>query len=288
VTSVPTLQAALDDWGSAEPILSAAHGETVTFEPQELHSPLPRAYHWCDGSTYLAHMERIRASRNMALPPRHDGEPIVYQSGSDGFLAPTDPFVLRNPEWGLDLEATVAVVTGDVPVGTTAAQAPRHIRLVLLTNDWTFRTLMPLEYAKQVGPYRAKPARAYAPVAVTPDELPWTGRLLRATVRAWVNGDLIGELRSEEDCTFDFGALIEYLALTRGLGAGSIVGSGTISNRAAARGFGCLAEKRAIELAETQTVRTSWLSAGDHVRVEAFDDAGSSLFGALDQEIVAE
>jgi fumarylacetoacetate (FAA) hydrolase len=284
-----TLQAALDDWETAEPLLRRGQGELVELDEEELHSPLPRAYQWCDGSTFLTHMERIRASRKMALPPGHDQEPIVYQSGSDAFLAPTDPIPLRDESWGLDLEATVAVVTGDVPMGTTAPEVPAYVKLLLLTNDLTFRNIMPLEYAKSVGPYRAKPARAYAPLALTPDEVgdAWNGRLLRSTVRSWVNGELLGELRSDEDCAFDFGVLIEYLTMTRSLAAGTIIGSGTISNRDASRGFGCLAEKRAVEITASGEATTKLLRVGDTVRVEAFDDDGRSLFGALDQQVVA-
>jgi fumarylacetoacetate (FAA) hydrolase len=284
-----TLQEALDDWETAEPLLRRGQGDLVELDEEELHSPLPRAYQWCDGSTFLSHMERLRASRGMALPPRYDEDPIVYQSGSDAFLAPTDPIPLRDVSWGLDLEATVAVVTGDVPVGTTAAEAPRHILLLLLTNDLTFRHLLPGEYAKSVGIYRSKPARAYAPFALTPDELgdQWNGRLLRSTVRSWVNGELLGELRSDEDCAFDFGRLIEYLTLTRSLAAGTIIGSGTISNRDESRGFGCLAEKRAVEITTDGKPTTELLKVGDTVRVEAFDDDGNSLFGALDQTVVA-
>jgi len=233
-------------------------------------------------------MERIRAARKMALPPDHDKEPIVYQSGSDRFLAPTDDILLPDPAWGLDLEATVCVVTGDVPRGIGPDDVPAFIRLVLLANDLTYRAIMPLEYAKSVGPYRAKPARAYAPVARDVASLgaAWDGRLLHATIRSTVRGETIGELRSEADCAFDFGALIAYLASTRVLAAGSIVGSGTVSNRDESRGFGCLAELRAVETLRLGEPRTPLLGAGDTVRIEALGDTGESLFGALDQTVV--
>jgi fumarylacetoacetate (FAA) hydrolase len=293
---IPTLQAALDDWDVALPRLNDALPEcipggpaTVSVAAEELHSPLPRAYQWCDGSTYLSHMERIRMARGMALPPSHDTEPIVYQSGSDRFLAPTEPIPLPEESWGLDLEATVAVVTGDVPRGTTVADAPYFVRLLMLTNDLTYRAIMPLEYAKSVGPYLAKPARAYAPFARAVEGLgpTWDGRLLHATVRCTVRGTLLGELRSDEDCAFDFATLISYLTRTRSLAAGTIVGSGTISNRDESRGFGCLAELRAVEMLRDGEARTPLLSAGDTVKIEAFDEAGESLFGALDQRVVA-
>lgn len=291
---IPTLQAALDDWEPSAPALRAASagpgpGEMPSVKPEDLHSPLPRAYQWCDASAYLSHMERIRAARGMPLPPRHDAEPIVYQSGSDAFLAPTDPIPLPDPSWGLDLEVTVAVVTGDVPRGTSAADAPRFVRLLMLTNDLTYRNLLPDEYAKSVGPYLAKPARAYAPYARTADGLGdvWDGRLLRATIRCTVRGELLGNLRADVDCSFDFATLIAYLTRTRGLAAGTIVGSGTVSNRDDRNGFGCLAEKRAAETLRDGSPRTPLLGVGDTVRIEAFDDAGGSLFGALEQQVVA-
>jgi fumarylacetoacetate (FAA) hydrolase len=292
---IRTLQAALDDWSSSEPLLRDAYelcvagaSDTVLLEPAALHSPLPRAYQWTDASTYLTHMERIRASRGMALPPGHDTEPIVYQSGSDVLLAPTDPIVLTDEAWGLDLEPEVVVVTDDVPMGTSADAAAEHIKLVMLTNDLTFRHIMPLEYAKSVGPYLAKPTRAFAPFARTPAGLgeAWDGRLLHATVRAWVNGELLGEGRAERDCAFDFPTVIAYLTRTRRLGAGTIIGGGTVSNRDPAVGSSCIAEKRAVEILAGGIAATEFLGVGDTVRIEAFSDSGESLFGAIDQLVV--
>jgi fumarylacetoacetate (FAA) hydrolase len=291
---IPTLQAALDDWDRCEPRLCSVSeelerdgtsGEPFTLEA--LHSPLPRAYQWCDASTYLTHMERIRAARGMELPPGHRREPILYQSASDSFLAPRQDIDLIDAAFGLDLEATVAVVTDDVPQGTPADAAPEHIKLVMLTNDLTFRHLMPGEYAKGVGPYRAKPKRAYAPVAVAPGGLgeSWSGRLLHATVRSWVNGELLGEPDCGRDCAFDFAELIAYMTTTRSLGAGTIIGSGTVSNRDERLGYGCLAEKRAVEAARGGEPITPFLAAGDVVRIEAFDATGASLFGAIEQRV---
>jgi len=293
---IPTLQAALDDWGAAEPQLNAVakqladepdSGEAIDLDG--LHSPLPRAYQWADASTYLTHMERIRAARGMALPPGHDREPILYQSGSDAFLTPRQDIELWDESWGLDLEATVAVVTDDVPRGTPAGAAASHIKLVMLTNDLTFRNLMPAEYAKGVGPYRAKPERAYAPVAVTTDGLgeDWSGTLLHATVRSWVNGELLGSVDCGRDCAFDFSELIAYMTMTRSLAAGTIIGSGTVSNRDETAGFGCLAEKRAVETTRSGEAITPLLRDGDIVRIEAFDAASTSLFGALEQRVTA-
>lgn len=293
---IATLQAALEDWERAWPVLQRAAGrvergpaeDAIAIGPDDLASPLPRAFQWCDGSTYLTHMERIRAARGMPLPPGHDTEPIVYQSGSDGFLAPTEPVPLPDPGWGLDLEATVAVVTGDVPRGTPAADVPGLIRLVLLANDLTYRNLMPIEYAKSVGPYQAKPARPFAPFARPVDELGglWDGRLLHATVRCDVRGETIGTLDTAADCAFDFAELIAHLARTRSLAAGTIVGSGTVSNRDETRGVGCLAELRALEQLRHGAPSTPLLDVGDTVRVEAFGPSGETLFGAIDQAVV--
>ena len=292
----PTLQAALDDWPVAAGALAGAAaglegngaaGEPL--DPADLISPLPRAYQWADASTYLTHMERIRGARGMELPPEHRQEPILYQSGADHNLGPTQDIELPDPSWGLDLEATIAIVTDDVPRGTPADAAAGHIALVMLANDLTMRNLMPAEYAKGVGPYRAKPARAYAPIAVataTLGEL-WTGRLLSATVRSWVNGELLGEPDCGRDCAFDFAALIAYATTTRSLAAGTIIGSGTVSNRDERAGYSCLAEKRAVETLRDGSPSTPLLDIGDVVRIEAFDPQDRSLFGAMDQTVVA-
>jgi fumarylacetoacetate (FAA) hydrolase len=232
-------------------------------------------------------MERIRAARKMPLPPAHDRSPMVYQSGSDGFLAPGADVAMADDGLGLDLEATIAVVTDDVRRGTPVAEAADHVRLVLLANDYTFRHLLPEEYAKSVGPYQAKPARPLAPFALTPDELgpAWDGARLRANVRCWVNDELLGDLDSAADCQFGFNEILAFLARTRALASGSIVGSGTISNRDPARGFGCLAEKFAVE-AEPRMAPTPLLRNGDRVRIDCIDDDGRSLFGAIDNRIV--
>ena len=293
---LPTLQAALDDWDRASEGLEALSrrldsGE-LDGEPLDestLLSPLPRAVQWAEASTYLPHMERIRAARGMELPPEHRLEPIVYQSGSDRFLTPTEDVQLADEGWGLDLEATIAVVTGDVAQRSSADEAAQQIKLVMLTNDLTLRNLMPAEYAKGVGPYRAKPARAYAPIAVSTMALgdAWTGRLLRSTVRSWVNGELLGEPDSGRDCAFDFGDLLAYMTMTRSLAAGTIVGSGTVSNREEEVGYSCLAEKRAVQQLRSGQPVTPLLRVGDVVRIEAFDDRGASIFGAIEQSVAA-
>ena len=292
---IRTLQQALDGWAdSVEGLREAyrlfADGESgEPLDIDDLHSPLPRAYQWSECSTYLPHMERMRAGRGMGLPPEHREEPIAYQSGADRNLAPTEPIPLPEEAWGLDLEATLSVITDDVPVGTSRAEAPGHVLFVLLTNDLTYRHLMPLEYAKGIGPYLAKPARAYAPIACAPEALGdlWDGHKLRATVKSWVNGELLGAVKADVDNAFDFGDVIAYLTRTRGLAAGSIVGTGTVANVDAARGFGCLGEKRAVEQVEHGHPLTPLLKVGDRIRIEAFDDAERSLFGAIDQVVVA-
>lgn len=291
---IKTFQAALDDWRREGPRLEEAYdrltasgGASERLAVQKLHSPLPRAYQWCEGSTYLPHMERMRAARGMTLPPEHTEEPIAYQSGADANLAPTDAIPLPDESWGLDLEATLAIVTDDVPVGTTAGDARSHILFVMLTNDLTYRHLMPREYAKGVGPYIAKPPRAYAPFAVNISSLgdSWDGCALHATVKSWVNGGLLGELDSGRDFAFDFCTMIAYLTQTRPLAAGTIVGTGTVANRDPAAGFGCLGEKRAVETTSLGAPVTPLLKRGDTVRIEAFDSAGSSLFGAIAQTV---
>jgi fumarylacetoacetate (FAA) hydrolase len=292
---IATFQSALDNWHEASRILAGEHdrlrldpsfGEPV--DPVEFHSPLPRAYQWCEGSTYVSHMERIRAARGMPLPPAHEFEPVVYQAGGDALHAPLDPLVLPDPAWGLDMEATIAVITDDVPRGTTADDAPQHILFVVLTNDVTYRNLLPREYAKGLGPYQSKPARAFAPFAVSTVGLgaSWNGRLLRATVSTWLNDDLLGAVEADTDSAFDFAQMIAFLTETRSLAAGTIVGTGTVSNRDPAKGFGCLGEKRALEILESGTASTAWLTYGDRVRISATDAEGNDLFGAIEQTVI--
>lgn len=295
-SGIRTLQAALDNWSECEPLLSEVcdrlatrEDEGVQIDLRELASPLPRAYQWCEGSTFLPHMERMRASRGHALPPRHNAEPIVYQSGSDGFLAPTAPIPLRDESWELDLEATVAVVTDDVPIGVTCDEAASHIKFVMLTNDLTFRGLLGDELKKGLGLFHSKPARAFAPIAVSPEALgeAWRDGLLSANVRCWVDEKLLGDLRADQDCAFDFHRLISYMTMTRALGPGTIVGSGTVANADPARGYGCLGEKRAGEIIESGHAQTDYLRSGQTVRIDAVDGTGRSLFGSLEQQIVS-
>jgi fumarylacetoacetate (FAA) hydrolase len=227
-------------------------------------------------------MERCRAARRAPLPPNHGSDPAVLQSGSDRFLGPEEAIVLADESWGLDFEATLAAVVDDVSQGVDPAAAREHIRLLVLTNDLTLRHLLTKEFAKGVGFFQAKPARPFAPIAVSPGALggAWRDGLLHARVDCHLNGERIGSLRSGDDAHFDFGQVIAHAARTRALSAGTIVGTGTISNRDAARGFGCLAERRALELQQGRPP-LPFLAPGDTVRIEAFDDAGRSIFGAM-------
>ena len=298
-----TLQAALDDWTLAGPaleLLAAAlergEAEARPFDPAEALSPLPRAYQWADGSAYLNHVELVRKARGAEMPPEFWTDPLLYQGGSDGFLAPTEAIPLADPAWGLDFEAEVAVIVGDVPAGATRDAALAAVRLVLLVNDVSLRNLIPAELAKSFGFFQSKPASAFSPVAVTPDELgvAWSGGKLAGVLGVDLNGAPFGRADAGEGMAFDFGQLIAHAARTRSLAAGTIVGSGTVSNKGAVggpgrpvaaggAGYSCLAEQRTVETLLTGAPQTPFLQAGDHVRIEMRDAAGHSIFGAIDQ-----
>jgi fumarylacetoacetate (FAA) hydrolase len=291
----PTLQAALDDWARAKPGLEALARELeagrageVAFDPARALAPLPRAYHWVDGSAYVNHVELVRKARGATMPESFWTDPLVYQGGSDDLLPPTADVPFTSEEWGIDLEGEVAVVTDDVPMGIDAATARGHIQLLMLVNDWSLRNLIPNELAKGFGFYQSKPATAFSPVAVTPDELgpAWKDGKVHLPLTVHLNGELFGRPNAGVDMTFDFGQLIAHAAKTRRLGAGSIVGSGTVSNRDRTAGSTCLAERRMLETLEQGRPRTSFLSFGDRVRIEMFDDHGDSIFGAIDQRVV--
>jgi fumarylacetoacetate (FAA) hydrolase len=292
----PTLQAALDDWPTLQPRLeeaAAAHESgsvpgSFPFDSRRVLAPLPRAYHWVDGSAYVNHVELVRKARGAEMPPSFWTDPLVYQGGSDDFLPPTADVPVPSEEFGIDLEAEVAVVTGDVPMGTTAGRAGAHIRLLLLVNDWSLRNLIPAELAKGFGFYQSKPATSFSPVAVTPDELGghWDGGKVNLPLVSHVNGQLLGRPEAGVDMTFTFPQLIEHVARTRRLGAGTIIGSGTVSNYDRSRGSSCLAERRMLEQIEHGRPSTPFLAFGDRVRVEMLDRDGASIFGAIDQRVV--
>jgi fumarylacetoacetate (FAA) hydrolase len=290
-----TLQAALDDWPRKRPALEALAREleagrarSEPFDPARALSPLPRSYHWVDGSAYVNHVELVRKARGAPMPPSFWTDPLVYQGGSDDFLPPTADAPFASEDWGIDLEGEVAVVTDDVPMGIAASAARSRIVLVMLANDWSLRNLIPAELAKGFGFYQSKPASAFSPVAVTLDELgeAWRDARVHLPLSVHVNGELLGRPNAGVDMTFDFGQLIAHAAKTRRLGAGSIVGSGTVSNRDRAAGSTCLAERRMLETLEQGKPVTPFLSFGDRVQIEMRDGAGRSIFGAIDQRVV--
>jgi fumarylacetoacetate (FAA) hydrolase len=291
----PTLQAALDDWATAKPALASlaeslesGRAGGIPFGAADALAPLPRAYHWVDGSAYVNHVELVRKARGATMPESFWTDPLVYQGGSDDFLPPTADAPFASEDWGIDLEGEVAVVTDDVPMGVDAATARGHIQLIMLVNDWSLRNLIPAELAKGFGFYQSKPATAFSPVAVTPDELgdAWRDARVHLPLVVHLNGGPFGRPNAGVDMTFDFGQLIAHAAKTRRLGAGSIVGSGTVSNRDRGAGSTCLAERRMLETLDLGKPMTPFLSFGDRVRIEMLDGAGRSIFGAIDQRVV--
>lgn len=290
-----TLQAALDDWATLAPKLEARYrelndgqcAEAFAFEPEACVSPLPRAYHWADGSAYVNHVELVRKARGAEMPESFWHDPLMYQGGSDAFLAPTAPIRLADEAWGIDLEAELAVITGDVAMGTDAGKAGSHIKLLMLVNDVSLRNLIPGELAKGFGFYQAKPSSAFSPVAVTPDELgeDWRDGKAHLDMVSHINGELFGRPNAGVDMTFDFPTLVAHAAKTRPLCAGTIIGSGTVSNYDRSRGSACLAEKRMLEVVEHGEAKTPFLKFGDRVRIEMFGRDGQSLFGAIDQAV---
>ena len=278
----PTMQAALDDWQRLAPHLAALaelldHGAvpSARFHENDAHSPLPRAFQWADGSAYVNHVELVRKSRGSAMPADHLTDPLIYQGGSDAFLAPRDPIVLADEAWGIDFEGEVAVVTGDVPMGASPAEAKQQIRLVMLVNDVSLRALAPGELAKGFGFFQSKPSSAFSPVAVTPDELgdAWDGGRLHLPLNVDFNGKPFGRANAGVDMTFDFPQLIAHAAKTRALAAGSIIGSGTVSNKLdggpgkpvaeGGAGYSCIVEMRTVETLLHGAAKTPFLSYGD-------------------------
>jgi len=291
-----TLQAALDDWNAVAPRLAelAAQLElgdaagAMPFDPAECAAPLPRAYQWVDGSAYVNHVELVRKARGAEMPASFWTDPLVYQGGSDDLLGARDAVPFGDESWGIDLEAEIAVITDDVPMGISAARAGAHVRLVTLVNDWSLRNLIPGELAKGFGFYQSKPSSSFAPVAVTPDELgdAWRDSRLHLPLLSRINGADFGRPDAGVDMTFSFAQLIAHVTKTRRLGAGAIVGSGTVSNYDRSRGASCLAERRMLEQLESGGPRTPFLKFGDRVEIEMRDPGGRSIFGALDNRVV--
>lgn len=291
-----TMQDALDDWETSAPKLQAVasqlesgpvDGET-TFDPREAASPLPRAYHWVDGSAYVNHVELVRKARGAEMPETFWHDPLVYQGGSDDFLGPRDVIDVPSEEYGIDMEAETAVITDDVPMSCTPEEAGQHIKLLMIVNDVSLRNLIPGELAKGFGFYQSKPSTAFSPVAVTPDELgdAYSDGVFNLPLTTTLNGEIFGAPDCGVDMTFNFNQLISHVTKTRRLGAGAVIGSGTISNYDRTKGSSCIAEKRMLETIESGKPLTSFMSFGDTVRIEMFDANGESIFGAIEQEVV--
>ncbi len=290
-----TMQQAIENWTTAAPKLKAVYDElnagkttgVERFSAARAESPLPRAYQFLDGSVYLSHMRKARKARGAEMPPNFETEPLMYQAVSDGFIGPVDDMPLPTDELGIDMEAEVAVVVDDVPMGTTADQASRHIKLIMLLNDYTLRSLTKTELPKGFGFMQAKPTSAFSPVAVTLDELPqWDGDKLNLQLISSVNGKRIGAPHAGKDMYFTYPQLIAHAARTRKLGAGTIIGAGTVANKDEAAGSSCIAELRANEELEHGKALTSFLKFGDSVHIEMLDEAGQTIFGAIDQKVV--
>ncbi|MEP7242153.1 MAG: fumarylacetoacetate hydrolase family protein [Gammaproteobacteria bacterium] len=292
----PTLQSALDRWTDVEPLLrdaavaveSGKYPNLQQFNPRDCAAPLPRAYHWADGSAYVNHIELVRKARGAEMPDSFWKEPLIYQGGSDDLLGACDDARFVSEDHGIDLEAEVGVITDDVPMGIAADRVLPHIRLIVLINDWTLRNLVPGELAKGFGFYQSKPATGFSPVALTPDELgeAWHDGKVHLPLISQINGAAFGKPNAGVDMTFDFRQIVAHAARTRRLGAGTLVGSGTVSNVDRSSGSSCLAERRTLELIEHGAPRTPFLSFGDRVRIEMRDAAGVSLFGAIDQRVM--
>ncbi|WP_367715747.1 fumarylacetoacetate hydrolase family protein [Nitratireductor sp. GISD-1A_MAKvit] len=300
----PTLQAALDDWSRIAPHLAALsesldHGSVPAerFHEHDAHSPLPRAYQWADGSAYVNHVELVRKARGAEMPSSFWEDPLMYQGGSDAFLAPRDPIRMADEAWGIDMEGEVAVIVDDVPMGATKKQAGEAIRLVMLVNDVSLRGLIPAELGKGFGFFQSKPSSAFSPVAVTPEELgeAWDGGKVSLPLCVDYNGKPFGRADAGVDMTFDFPTLIAHAAKTRPLCAGTIIGSGTVSNKLdggpgkpvddGGVGYSCIAEIRMIETIKHGKAKTPFLRFGDTVRIEMKDSGGHSIFGAIEQRV---
>ncbi len=291
----PTLQAALDGWAETAPRLmerSAAldagrSADAFAFDPVDCAAPLPRAYQWADGSAYVVHVELVRRARGATLPASFWTDPLIYQGGSGNFIGPTEPICVADESWGIDFESEVAVVTDDVPMDVSADAARAHIKLVMLVNDVSLRNLIPGELAKGFGFFQSKAWTAFSPMAVTPDEIgaAWNGGSIDLPLVTTLNGAVFGRPNARHEMAFDFPRLIAHAAKTRPLGAGTIIGSGTVANSDRDVGSSCIAERRAIETIDMGAPQTPFLAFGDRVRIEMLDGRGRSIFGAIDQVV---
>lgn len=290
-----TMQYALDHWRECAPQLNEIYQRlnnneiknTLLFQEQSIASPLPRAYQWADGSAYVNHVELVRKARGAEMPANFWHDPLMYQGGSDTFLGPNDPIPLLDEQWGLDFESEVAVITHDVPMGIHKDQAKSSICLLMLVNDISLRNLMPDELAKSFGFFHSKPSSAFSPVAITPDELgdAWDNCKINLPLVTYFNEKIFGCPEAGIDMTFDFPTLISHAAKTRRLSAGTIIGSGTVSNYDRSKGSSCIAEKRMLEILQTGKAITPFMKHGDTVRIEMLDKHGHSIFGAIHQQV---
>jgi fumarylacetoacetate (FAA) hydrolase len=291
----PTLQHALDSWAEMSPLLArraamldADHvANIVPFDPADCSAPLPRAYQWADGSAYLVHVQRVRKARGADMPASFFEAPLIYQGGSANFLGANEPVCLADESWGIDFESEVAIVTDDVPMGISQGEARNHIKLLMLVNDISLRNLIPAELAKGFGFFQSKTWTSFSPVAVTPDELgaAWDGSSIDLPLTTTLNGSPFGHPNARNGLVFDFPQLIAHAAKTRPLGAGTILGSGTVANSDRSSGWSCIAERRAVEAIEEGAPRTQFLKFGDRVKIEMLDAEDRSIFGAIDQTI---
>ena len=291
----PTLQTALDNWSCCKDQLLAVYQQLESgelegqlFDAELCASPLPRAFQWADGSAYVNHVELVRKARNAEMPASFWTDPLMYQGGSDSFLGPREDIAMADEAWGIDFEAEVAVIVDDVPMGIAPEEASQHIQLVMLVNDVSLRNLIPAELGKGFGFFHAKPSSAFSPVAVTPDSLgnAWDGAKLHLPLRAILNGKFVGQPNAGVDMTFNFGELIAHAAKTRPLCAGTIVGSGTVSNIDRSNGSCCLAEVRMLEIIANGNATTEFMHFGDRIQINMLNDLGQSIFGEIDQTVV--
>ncbi len=290
-----TMQQVLDDWNFRSPQLEDLYAtlnggkarHAFAFDPRHCMAPLPRAHQWVDGSAYLNHALLVRKARGAEVPASFYEDPLMYQGGSDDFLGPCDDAVFASADWGIDFESEVAVITGDVDIGTAPGAALESVRLLMLVNDWSLRNLIPAELAKGFGFVQSKPATAFSPVAATPEELgpAWRGGRVHLPLESLWNGRRVGQVDAGPEMTFHFGQLIAHVARTRRLRAGSIVGSGTVSNKDWAQGYSCVAEKRAIETIESGAPQTAFMQFGDTIRIHMTGTDGASVFGAIEQRV---
>ncbi len=290
-----TMQAAIDNWALIEPKLKAVYqdlnanklSDAFDFSSVRILAPLPRAYHWADGSAYVTHVELVRKARNAELPESFWTDPLMYMGASDAFIGPNEDIEIEDEAWGIDFESEVAVITDDVPPGTNAKDALNHIKLITIINDVSLRNLIPNELSKQFGFYQSKPWTSFAPVVVTPDELEddWKDGKLHLPLNSTLNGTLIGSPNAGVDMTFNFGQLVAHAAKTRSLMAGTVIGSGTVANQGSPNGSSCLAEVRCLEIIKEGTASTPFMSFGDRIEIEMNDKDGKSIFGKINQVV---